>query len=207
MRPTTGRGPREAYPLPGPGTEHIRRAAELIKPVGWNRTKSDEERLAILQRPAVYWANLEVIRAQDFPLCGGLGPVMSNRMLEVLDGVASFERDVIPTRMLQHPDWTNIEPPWGGALNLPALESAHPTDVEEGYVIIRVPELDCANWGADEYGENSLLSVNEPADGFPPFFRIAGERAFHYLSGDACVTLKREQIRCEWAPAPLKIAE
>lgn len=205
MRPKTGRGPRELRHPPGPQTEDVRQAAQMIRPDGWENAASEEEQLALLSRPIPCWANLEVVRASDYPLVSGIGRAMSRRMLEVLESVGLSEHEVIAARMMQHPEWTGIEPPWPGELYMPGLDSAVPVDIEDGYVIVRVPELDCANRGRDEYGDNSLLSVNEPSGGFPPLFRITGE-LYIYISNDARLALESARIRCGWVRFPLALA-
>ncbi|MGE0322892.1 MAG: hypothetical protein AB7K71_00510 [Polyangiaceae bacterium] len=51
--------------LPGPRSKEVKLGGQLIKPDASGQRFRRLERLSLLPRPALYWANLEVARAHD----------------------------------------------------------------------------------------------------------------------------------------------
>lgn len=183
-----------------PGTDRIYSAAVFIEPPDWGRWWTRKQQLEHLPTPALFWANLKVLLESDYPLVTGLHPVMSKKMLGVLEAVGEFEHEVKPTRMLQHPEWRRrAQSPWANE-PVPPIGDAEPAEESGEYVVVLTPPLDIANRerstiAPDEpFLVEGLPVLDEPAGGFPPFFTVLGDALYYYVSGEAQRRLVEEGV-------------
>jgi hypothetical protein len=142
-------------------------------------------------------ANLMTLEWNDFPANDAHWPLMSLRMLEVLESVGSFPHRRIPVIMVD-----------SKARN-PLDDSGHPRDgvaTDEGFVAVQLTEhLDAFDWDDSEYVRSRIaanmvmkvtrLVLKEPPSGYPPLFRLAAKPQHLLITAAAREALEKAGVQ------------
>lgn len=151
--------------------------------------------LAVLPSKIYFQANFNLIPDYDYPLTDFEIPVMSMKMLEVLESVDKFSYHRIPVIML---DDTCLD------INAGAFEGISQIDT---YCTIRLERIndDLFDYEKSDYkmsrrlegqlGRIKRVVLKRPGQGFPPIFRISETPSTLFVSQAAKEALESNGIR------------
>jgi hypothetical protein len=131
----------------------------------------------------------DLLRQTDYPYTRPSWPVMSKRMLEVLLSVRNFPCQAIPITIK---DDQMLPDEQTGNWIRSGIEN-------HNYVLIQLLEhLDVLDKENSTYSDTGIIrgiTLREPEAGYPPIFRVSGDRVPLYVSAEAKTALEAADIK------------
>jgi hypothetical protein len=156
--------------------------------------------------PVQFHGLLSTVRQTDFPVVEEGWPLMSKRMVEVLESVGSFPHRVLPTRILEGSIGRSLAE---GDRRFDEQGNFKPEFYTDDYVLLQFTEhLDAMDLERSVYERhnpktNNVLGVDkfvfkDLGREYPPIFRLSNCRVFLFITEAAKQALEDAGIRGYW---------
>ena len=148
----------------------------------------------VLPAPIRFGTTFDLLAWNDYPSTDVKWPIMSQKMLRVLQSVGEFEHRTIPVIMLDK------------RLARGVAGQAVPLDAENhDYMVVQLLEhLEAFDWEASTYTPHprlpnyvrrvQKLHLKTPSGGFPPLFRLTVSPAYLFVSAAAKLALEAAKV-------------
>jgi hypothetical protein len=167
---------------------------------------SDPSEPVEFPNPVEFYGLLSTIRQTDFPVVEEGWPLMSKRMVEVLESVGSFPHRVLPTRILKGDIGRS---PAEGDRRFDEQGNFNPEFYSDDYVLLQLTEhLDAMDLERSVYRRydpeiNSVSGLRKPffkdiGRDYPPIFRLSHCEVFLFISDVAKQALEAAGIQGYW---------
>jgi hypothetical protein len=167
---------------------------------------SDPSEPIELPNPVEFQGLLSTVRQTDFPVIEEGWPVMSKRMVEVLESVGSFPHRILPTRILDGDIGRSLAE---GDRRFDEQGNFKPEFYTDDYVLLQITEhLDAMDLERSVYRRydpeiNSVSGLRKPffkdiGREYPPIFRLSNCEVFLFISDAAKQALEAAGIRGYW---------
>lgn len=156
--------------------------------------------------PILFEADLEAAKYSDYPSNDVHWPIISPRMLEILQSVGDFPHRLIPVQL--------VDRRVPGPARYLADGSLRPAVIDARFAAVQITDhLDAVDWDRSLFEQSRLgratlydfdkLVLKEPRSGFPPLFRIAVQASLLLVSAEARRALEAAGIRgARFEPLP-----
>jgi hypothetical protein len=183
--------------------------AQVIPFAGFEQVSismSDPSETVEFPNPVEFQGLLSTMRQTDFPDIKEHWPVMSKRMVEVLESVGSFPHRVLPTRILDGDIGRSLAE---GSRRFDEQGNFKPEFYTDDYVLLQLTEhLDAMDLERSVYRRydpeiNSVSGLRKPffkdiGREYPPIFRLSHCEVFLFISDAAKQALEAAGIRGLW---------
>jgi hypothetical protein len=167
---------------------------------------SDPSETVEFPNPVQFHGLLSTVRQTDFPVIEEGWPLISKRMLEVLESVGSFPHRSLPTRILEGDLGRSLAE---GDRRFDEQGNFKPEFYTDDYVLLQITEhLDAMDLERSVYRRydpdiNSVSGLRKPffkdiGREYPPIFRLSNCEVFLFISDTAKQALEAAGIRGYW---------
>lgn len=141
-------------------------------------------------------ANYKIISALDFPLTSLSSPIMSDRMLNLINSIQHVNQRHIPVKMIDDTFMGKLFDDEGQLLSY--------VPVNEGFKALQIMEYtDAFDYENSVYEDDFILPVGfihklvlkTPQNGFPPIFRIKQCASKIFISQQAYTLLHKNEVK------------